>query len=112
MSAPAPSRSSRPAARDRDNLIARSLPICWLCEQPIDTTLPGDHDSGQGASLHHAWPLTLRPDLEHDPDNHRLTHLTCNKIAGELPPDHAPTYVRQRLGLNPDPTPHTRDWGI
>jgi len=99
---------TRAGAKRRQDLINRSLPICWLCDQPIDTTLPGTHP--QGAHRHHKQPIVLGgTDTQ---ANEALVHARCNLTAGDLPAEHSQAFVKQRLGLTTTPQPQTRDWGI
>ena len=109
------SRSDRPDLNGRASqartasLIRRSLPICWLCNQPIDTTLSGNDD--QGPTRHHKHPVS-RGGHPTDQTNESLAHRKCNLIAGDMPASESQSYVREQLGLAQTPRIRTRDWGI
>lgn len=48
-------------------LIRRDGPTCWLCHHPAP---PGTR------SIDHIHPVITHPELEHEPTNWRLAHLT------------------------------------
>lgn len=62
--------------QDRDRLRRKSLP-CHICGQPIDYTLktpdPGSFE------LDHITPVSVAPELKHDPTNHAASHRRCNR---------------------------------
>jgi 5-methylcytosine-specific restriction endonuclease McrA len=56
---------------------------CWLCGDPIDYTLPADHD--WAFSVDHIKPWSLAPELREDPANLAAAHSLCNKRRGNGP---------------------------
>ena len=57
---------------------------CWLCDQPIDYTLPPNEPFG--FSVDHMEPVSKRPDLAEVYSNFRASHLDCNVRRGNRPP--------------------------
>lgn len=57
---------------------------CWLCQDPIDYTLPREHP--ECFNLDHALPVSQRPDLLLDPANFRPSHKVCNERRGDDEP--------------------------
>jgi 5-methylcytosine-specific restriction endonuclease McrA len=53
---------------------------CWLCGQPIDYTLPHDHDDA--FSLDHRFPVSTHPQYAEDPAAFEASHSRCNKSRG------------------------------
>lgn len=62
--------------QDRARLGAKGLP-CHICGGSIDYQLktpdPGSFE------LDHITPVSLAPDLEHEPTNHGASHRRCNR---------------------------------
>lgn len=58
---------------------------CWICKKRIDyTAKPGSTD--QSHELDHFYPVSLYPDLQHDPANFRHAHRRCNRERGNGQP--------------------------
>lgn len=82
-----PGRDSRAyrAARTEFKAQCRAeLKPCWLCQDPIDYTLPREHP--EAFNLDHAIPVSERPDLLLDPLNFRPSHKVCNERRGDDEP--------------------------
>ena len=69
----APSRKIRKGGRqfekDRKAFFAkckRERAVCWLCGMPIDYDAP-QNTTDDSYNLDHFYPVTKRPDLQHDP---------------------------------------------
>ena len=61
------------------------LANCWLCKKRIDyTAKPGTTD--QSHELDHYYPVSLYPDLQHDPAGWRHSHRLCNRERGNGQP--------------------------
>lgn len=60
----------------------RDNPVCWLCGQLIDLTLPATHPMSGTAD--HVQPLS-RGGAERDPGNLRPAHRRCNSARGNRP---------------------------
>jgi 5-methylcytosine-specific restriction endonuclease McrA len=76
-------RRTKRQKRQAAELRARHDP-CWLCGQPIDYTLPADHD--WAFSVDHIKPWSTHPELREDPGNLAAAHSLCNKRRGNKPP--------------------------
>jgi 5-methylcytosine-specific restriction endonuclease McrA len=76
-------RRTKRQKRQAAELRARHDP-CWLCGQPIDYTLPSDHD--WAFSVDHIKPWSTHPELREDPGNLAAAHSLCNKRRGNKPP--------------------------
>lgn len=64
--------------RARQTVRSRDGDLCWLCDEPIDFTLPeGD---GMCASLDHVIPQSAGGTWRLS--NLRLAHKTCNGLRG------------------------------
>lgn len=66
---PGPHRTNWNAQHIRSaiaHVIARDGTNCWLC---------GHQTTGRTRSLDHVIPYTHRPDLDHNPTNHKVAHL-------------------------------------
>ena len=58
---------------------------CWLCKRRIDyAAKPGTTD--QSHELDHYYPVSLYPDLQHDPAGWRHSHRLCNRERGNGQP--------------------------
>ena len=55
--------------------------VCWLCGMPIDYDAP-QNSSDDSYNLDHFYPVTKRPDLQHDPAGFRQ----CNNLRGNKDP--------------------------
>lgn len=86
-------RSGRPWQRATRAQRTLGLP-CWLCHQPIDYTLPDNHDDAFSAD--HEIPVSHLPaghPLLTDPGNLRSAHRRCNSERGA---SGQPTRLRSR----------------
>lgn len=71
----------RQVARLRALVLATYPPVCRICHQPIDTTLPATHP--RGPSVGHVQPRS-KGGTNHI-DNLRPEHLECNIGLGNRP---------------------------
>lgn len=73
---------------------------CWLCGMPIDyTSAPNTTDDSY--NLDHLYPVSKRPDLQHDPAGFRPSHTQCNNLRGNNdPPTPIGTLSRQWITTN------------
>jgi 5-methylcytosine-specific restriction endonuclease McrA len=64
--------------------------VCWLCGGVIQFGLRRNHPLGP--SLDHIIPVSVRPDLAHEPANLRPAHYGCNarKKDGQIKPRRTP----------------------
>jgi len=70
--------NSRAKRRRLRAVIARDGATCWLCGQPLDLSLPRDHD--HAATLDHVHPRSIGgPNAIH---NLKVAHRACNLLAG------------------------------
>jgi len=60
--------------------------VCWLCRQPIDTTLAWPHP--MSGSVDHRIPASAGHDVL-DVSNWRAAHLRCNQSRGDRKPKDA-----------------------
>lgn len=58
---------------------------CWLCGMPIDYDAP-QNTTDDSFNLDHFYPVTKRPDLQHDPAGFRPSHTQCNNLRGNKDP--------------------------
>lgn len=87
-----PSRRVRKGGRqfekDRKEFFARCKrehAACWLCGMPIDYDAE-PNTSDDSFNLDHFYPVTKRPDLQHDPAGFRPSHAQCNNLRGNRDP--------------------------
>lgn len=55
-------------------------PVCWLCGEEIDTTLP--RRDKRSWTLDHIKPLSEFPELAYEESNLRPAHMQCNSKRG------------------------------
>lgn len=72
-------RYKKQRALFRDMCEAGDVP-CWLCNQPIDYSLP--FDDSDAFSLDHRFPVSTHPQHAEDPANFEASHSRCNKSRG------------------------------
>lgn len=69
---------------ERDQYIAAAAAgqqiTCWLCGDPIRMDLPSE--DRYAFQLDHVKPVSVYPELAHDPANLRPSHRLCNRIKG------------------------------
>lgn len=58
---------------------------CWLCGMPIDYDAP-QNTTDDSYNLDHFYPVSKRPDLQHDPAGFRPSHTQCNNLRGNKDP--------------------------
>jgi hypothetical protein len=63
---------------------ARARRPCWLCQQPLDYTLPSDDPFS--FSLDHVKPVSKYREESEDIRLFQPSHLKCNKSRGARPP--------------------------
>lgn len=80
----APRSNGHRRDQDRKRLKRKRLP-CHICGQPIDYTLP--MLDPMAFQLDHVLPVSVHPDLEHDPSNHAASHRKCNRTKSDGPLD-------------------------
>ncbi|MGW2206771.1 HNH endonuclease [Streptomyces sp. NPDC001774] len=73
-------RSGRPWRRFVAQCRRELPPICHLCTNPIDLTLPVNH--AMSWTIDHVLPLNQYPHLAEDISNARPAHRTCNSRKG------------------------------
>ena len=74
--------------------------VCWLCGMPIDYTAP-QNTSDESYNLDHLYPVSKRPDLQHDPAGFRPSHTSCNRLRGNQdPPTPIGALSRQWINTN------------
>lgn len=59
---------------------------CWLCDDPIDYTLPSGQGIDDSFERDHYFPASTHPDLYEDPANFRASHAACNRERSNNPP--------------------------
>jgi 5-methylcytosine-specific restriction endonuclease McrA len=82
MTTPPPTEGpwgGRPAARLREWARTHLLPVCSVCREPIDMTLPYNHP--RAWTVDHIIPLALGGGA-YDHDNIAPCHKTCNRLKG------------------------------
>lgn len=71
----------------RDSILIRDLFTCQMCGVLVTKGRSGD----RSAVVDHLRPVSLRPDLERDPDNCRCVcrgcHAACDSIEKQHHPD-------------------------
>ena len=70
-------------ARDaqRQRLLERDGPLCWICRAPMNLTTPNTPAS---PTIDHVIPVSAGgDDTDH---NSRLAHRSCNAARGNRPP--------------------------
>lgn len=81
-------KAGRPFERARKAFLAtckaQNAP-CWLCGMPIDYTVP-PNTTDDSFNLDHLYPVSKRPDLQHDPAGFRPSHAQCNNLRGNKDP--------------------------
>lgn len=85
-------RSGRPWRRVQAQVYATES-VCHLCGQPVDPTLPANHDMAR--SVDHIIPLALGGDPT-SRANLRLAHRLCNQ--------------RKGVGASKQTNPTSRQW--
>ena len=75
------SSSGRPYRRAQAQVFAEEY-LCWRCGQPVDQTLPANHDMARSAD--HVIPTSLGGGDHRD--NLRLAHRRCNVLGRHTPP--------------------------
>jgi 5-methylcytosine-specific restriction endonuclease McrA len=81
-------KSGRQFEKDRKAFFARCRAehrVCWLCGMPIDYEA-GQNTSDDSYNLDHLYPVSKRPDLQHDPAGFRPSHTSCNRLRGNKDP--------------------------
>ncbi|WEV69939.1 hypothetical protein OZX73_03505 [Bifidobacterium sp. ESL0775] len=73
--------------------------VCWLCGMPIDYEVP-QNTTDNSYNLDHMYPVTKRPDLQHDPAGFRPSHASCNNLRGNKEPP-APLGTLSRQWIRP-----------
>ena len=58
---------------------------CWLCGMPIDYDV-AQNTTDDSFNLDHFYPVSKRPDLQHDTAGFRPSHTQCNNLRGNKDP--------------------------
>ncbi|MFJ3030959.1 HNH endonuclease [Rothia terrae] len=80
---------------------AASNAPCWLCNQPIDYSIPWKDPLSGGINddafeLDHLYPRSTHPELAEDPGNYRPSHRSCNrKRSNKMPTGSLGNLTRQ-----------------
>jgi 5-methylcytosine-specific restriction endonuclease McrA len=83
-------RSHRRWQRLRAHILATHPPVCHICNQPIDLSLPGTNE--MGPTVDHVVPIT-RGGAMWDPTNLRPAHRKHNGSKGDR--EHKPPRSRE-----------------
>jgi 5-methylcytosine-specific restriction endonuclease McrA len=83
-----PALTTRARRRLTAHLKATRPPVCWLCNQPIDMSLPWPNP--QCCVVDERIPRSYDGSAV-DPTNCELAHNLCNQRRGNRPPQHVPS---------------------
>jgi len=59
---------------------------CWLCDDPIDYTLPSGQGIDDSFERDHYFPASTHPDLYEDPAHFRASHAAGTRDRSNNPP--------------------------
>lgn len=97
--------------RMRTTLIRTRDHICHWCGKPLDPAAP--KGSPNAIELDHVVPVSLHPDLAHEPSNLALVCHPCNRSKGNRAQPKASRQARTTCAFHDPITstcPHSRAW--